>query len=582
MSHSPERRPRDDDRSLGMGADVASRTSTRGKQRRLVLGSSIVAVLAAGAVAGTLVLSGSSQENEPLGVVETQTVAPASPSPTATASRVFEPFDRPEYVQITGLAEATGMVEPTTVAVSAQPSGTVLPEGMTGISFETDVMTDPRFEPGASTFVEQLRKLHKPVIRFGGQAVDRRFFWTSQDEPVPNWTLVPGYKGDVRPIQKVTPADLERLNRMAEAVDARILLTADLGHFDPQRAGDLAKHASDIFGDRLLGITVGNEPNGFHFVGRPYQILRPADWASDKFLKEYEQYSAAITTSAPGVKIVGPGVFAENWLQAFVEHDDPAVGALSYHHYPSSDCGTGDEGSPTIARVMSRERAEHNRAYSRSMVSTAQPGGLPVWITEAGVSACSGSNEMTRTHASALWTVNYALAAAQEGVTMLGIHGAIDACKGGPPASPICDTGAFKKPNGIIAGQANFYGMMLVNSVQPGEFVKAEQSGSDGIYSYAVKHRDGSMSVIVVNQNDPRLYGQAPVTVKLPAAAGTGTMSQMTAPSFDAQAQTRIDGREDSGAPLDERARIPGFVAGQDTVSLPLTSGTATVFNFTF
>ncbi|MEV7637998.1 hypothetical protein AB0N71_17705 [Pseudarthrobacter enclensis] len=455
-------------------------------------------------------------------------------------------------------------------------------EGMMGISFETDIMTDARLEPGASTLVEELKKLHKPVLRFGGQAVDRRFFWTSTDEPLPDWTLVPAFKGDVRPVQKVTPADLQRIARLADAADARILLTADLGHYDPERAGDLAKNAKTIFGDRLLGITVGNEPNGYHFEGRPYQTLRPAGWDTNKFLTEYKAYSAAITKNAPGVKIVGPGAYAQNWLKAFIENDDPAVGALSYHHYPMSDCGTADIASPTIDRVMSRERADLNREFISNIAATAKPANLPLWLTEGGLSACSGSNETTRTHASALWTVGYALTAAEAGVTQMDIHGALDACKGGPPASPVCDTGAYKKPNGVIGSQANYYGMLLVNALQPGEFRNVEQTGNPNVYTHAINHADGSMSVVVINQNDPKTTAQAPVTIKLPAKVGTGVMSQLTAPTFDAQDSSRIDGREDAGVPVDSRAKIPGFVAGKDAVTVPLTSGTVTVLTFTF
>jgi hypothetical protein len=551
------------------------------KRRRLVLGGSICAAVVAVGVVGAVALNGGPQSTAD-DTITTASSKPAEAATPTTAKKTFPPFDRPEYVQVGALPAATRTVEPTTVNVSTEGSGSEMPEGMMGISFETDTMTDVRFDPDSSTLVDELKKLHKPVIRFGGQAVDRRFFWTSTGEPIPDWTLVPGYTGDVRPIQKVTPADLQRLNKMAEEADARILLTVDLGHYDPDRAGDFAKNALEIFGSRLLGITVGNEPNGYHFEGRPYQILRPAGWDTDKFLAEFKAYSAAISKSAPGVKIVGPGAFAENWLRAFVENDDPTVGALSYHHYPMSECGTGDEASPTIDRAMSRERADLNRTFISNIASTAKPAGLPLWLTEGGLSACSGSNETTRTHASALWTVGYALMAAQAGVTQMDIHGALDACKGGPPASPVCDTGGYKKPNGIIAGQANYFGMLLVNSLRPGEFRGLEQSGSRDIYSYAIGHSDGSMSVVIINQNDPKAFGQAPITINLPSAAGTGTMSQMTAPGFDSQALTRIDGREDAGEPAENRARIPGFVAGQAAVTLPLTSGTVTVLNFTF
>ena len=45
----------------------------------------------------------------------------------------------------------------------------------------------------------------------------------------------------------------------------KVSLTVDLGHYNPARAADMVKNASQIFGDRLLSITVGNEPNGFVF-----------------------------------------------------------------------------------------------------------------------------------------------------------------------------------------------------------------------------------------------------------------------------------------------------------------------------
>ena len=583
-AHEPSgnHRAEDTQGSPGPRSGAARRPQNR---RRWALGGSLAAVLVVASVAGVTALNGAPA---PGGTVATSaapaaTTASAPPSAPATPTkRVYPPFDRPAYAQIPGLAAATEPVAATTLDVQAEGTGAEMPEGMMGISFETDVMTDPRFEPGSSTLVEQLKKLHKPVIRFGGQAVDRRFFWTSTNEPLPAWKLVPAFKNDVRPVIRVTPADLERINRMAEAADAQILLTADLGHFDPERAADLAKHAQQIFGSRLLGITVGNEPNGYHFAGRPYQILRPADWDAGKFVTEYKDYSAAIAQNAPGVKIVGPGVFNITWLRGFADLKDPNVSALSYHHYPMSDCGTQAEDSPTINRIMSRAAVEHNRSFIEKMAEVAKGAGLPLWATEGGISGCSGSNETTRTQASALWTVVYAMTAAQAGVGQLDLHGALDACKGGPPTSPLCDSGAYRKPNGVIVGQANYFGMMLVSALEPGTFRKISQSGSENIYSYAISHQDGSMSLVVVNQNDPKVSGQAPITIKLPQAAATATMSQMTAPAFDSVALTRIDGREDAGVPASERAKVPGFVEGTSTLELPLTSGTATVLNFSF
>lgn len=574
------------------GAASPARSGTRSgrpkrnRRRRTVaagVGAAFVALgFAAVALSGGLGVS--TGDTQP-GISESAATQSASDTSTPEATqRAYAPFNRPDYVQNPALAGATAAVEATTVKVSADESGASLAEGLMGFSFEADVMADPRFEPGASTFVDELRKLHKPVVRFGGQAVDRRFFWTSTNEPIPaDWKLVPAFNGDKRPIVKVTPADLQRLSRMAVAADARILLTADLGHYDPARAADLAKNAAAILGDRLLGVTVGNEPNGYYIEGNQYLTLRPKGWDEAKFLGEFKAYAAEIKKAAPTVKLVGPGSYDIDWLKAYASVADQQVGTLSYHHYPLSGCGgPEDPNGPTIGRTMSRERADLNRKFLGNIAAVAEGDDRPLWLTEGGLSACSGSNETARKHVSALWTVGYALMAAQSGVAQLDVHSAIDACKGGPPASPVCDTGAYKKPNGVIVGQANFYGMMLVSALPPGKFLKLDQSGSPNVYSYAIAHGDGSLSMVIVNQNDPAKFGQAPIQIQLPHAAATATMSQMTAPAFDSEALTRIDGRPDAGVPAGERGKIAGFAPGAKSLNVPLTSGTATVLSFTF
>jgi len=576
----------DHDAALRSTVQAAHRGGGHQEKRRRTL---VIASVAALTALGVAALTFSARLSAPAGISQqgpgTVAAAPTSTSPTAEASkRAFTPFDRPEYPQEAALDGATGAVPATLVKVHDEGSGASLAEGLMGFSFEADSMADVRFEPGASTFVQELKKLHKPVVRFGGQAVDRRFFWTSKDEAIPSdWKLVPAFAGDKRPIVKVTPQDLERLNRMAVAADARILLTADLGHFDPTRAGDLARNAANILGDRLLGITVGNEPNGYYVEGNQYLTLRANGWNDAQYLEQFEAYSSEITRVAPSVKLVGPGAYNINWLKSYAAGHSESVGALSYHNYPMFGCGgPADPDSPTIAHTMSRERADKNRNFVGNVAAVAKSAGLPLWLTEGGLSSCSGSNETSRKHVSALWTAGFALMAAEAGVTQFDVHSAIEACKGGPPGSPVCDTGAYRKPNGVIVGQANLSGMLLVSGLEPGKFLKLDQSGSENVYSYAIAHADGSLSVIIINQNDPVKFGQAPIQIQLPRPAATGTMSQMFAPAFDSEALTRIDGRDDAGTPLEERPRIPGFLAGQESISVPLTSGTATVLRFSF
>ena len=224
----------------------------------------------------------------------------------------------------------------------------------------------------------------------------------------------------------------------------------------------------------------------------------------------------------------------------------------------------------------------HDRAddYQQAALDAGQAAGIETWLPETGIAACPGSNETSRTHASALWTADYALNAAQLGITRIGFHSSMLTCKGGPPMSAICSGGAYLKPNGEVSGRANFFGISMVAEMEGGKFLKLDSNGGGLMFSYALQNADGSTTVVLVNENDPEKAAQTDVTVKLPARALTGTMTQMTGPSYAAEDSTVIDGAKSEPVPLADRATVEGFAYGSRTQTFKLTAGTVTVLNF--
>ncbi|WP_318241908.1 hypothetical protein [Arthrobacter pullicola] len=466
-------------------------------------------------------------------------------------------------------------VEPLALTVGAAKTGTSLPAGLVGLSLEATDLADPAMSGDNPEMVQSLTGLGKPLLRFGGNAVDRRFFWTSAGEPVPS-----NLKGDkAHPVRAVAPADLERVNTLLEATDAAINLTVDLGHYDPARAADMAAHASRIFGDRLAGITVGNEPNGY-----PSNGLRDSGWTMEDYLTELKAYAQAIYEVAPDVKIVGPGVYSEAWWEPFAKVDLPQQKVFSFHHYPLSSCdGKSDaNGEPILANLMSQNVHDHADYYRGEALKPASAAGLETWITETGVSACPGSNETTKTHASALWAADYAISGAQLGVSRLSFHSSLITCRGGPPMSAICSGGEYLQPNGAVEERANYFGLSMIAEMQPGEFLAAEETGGGLSHSYAVRHADGSISVVLVNANNPETDAQMNVSLVLPGRPLTAAMSQLTGSSYTSEDSTMIDGQLTEAVPVSERLTLPGFAYGSATQEFVLTAGTVTVLNFTF
>ena len=566
----PENLPGPESPSVSQETDASlrARRGSRKKRSRWIAGGAAAALVLAAGTALPLVLN-NDDEPPPADAAAVETVeTPDAPSPLPPA---------PEFVYYNQAGPPEGSplnpVDPLTVSVDGTGIGTQLREGLVGLSLEATDLADPQLSGDNPEMVQTLSGLGKPLLRFGGNAVDRRFFWTSSGEPLPG-----NLKGDkAHPVRAVTPADLERVATLLDAVDGTINLTVDLGHYDPARAADMAAHAARIFGERLVGITVGNEPNGY-----PNNGLRDAGWTSEDYLTELKAYAQAIHEASPGVKIVGPGVYSQSWWEPFAKAELPQEKIFSFHHYPLSSCdGTKDPtGEPILANLMSQNIHDHSAYYRGEALKPANAAGLETWITEAGVSACPGSNETTKTHASSLWAADYALSGAKLGITRMSFHSSLITCTGGPPMSAICTGGAYLQPNGQVDERANFFGLSMVAEMPPGDFHETTEDGGGLSHSYAVRHEDGSLSVIIINANNPETDAQMEVTLELPGRPLTAAMTQMTGPSYSSEDGTLIDGQRAEPAPVAERLTLPGFEYGSTTQQFALTAGTVTVLNF--
>ncbi|MBP2216368.1 hypothetical protein [Arthrobacter sp. CAN_C5] len=584
MSDQPSR-PTPDPAPEDTGNPVAART--RPTPRVMMAAGLATVIVLIGAGVGITALTGDDEPAAtPSSSATATATAPSAPAATTSPAPTTEPVPEPTDAQPeapTDFYEQAGppdgspleAVEPMTVSVSAEPTGTELPSNLIGLSLEATDLADPRMSGDNEEIVSSLTGLGRPMLRFGGNAVDRRFFWTSTNEPIPG-----NLSGDdAHPVRAAGPADLERVNTLLEAADATISLTVDLGNYDPARAADMTRYASEIFGDRLVGITVGNEPNGY-----PTNGLRPSNWGIPDYLAELSAYAEAMYAVAPEVRIVGPGTYAEAWWDPFAQADLPQEKILSFHHYPLSQCdGANDPlGEPIMENLMASPIHDRAQNYRSAALAPAKEAGLETWIPETGISACPGSNETTKTHASALWTVDYALSAAEIGVARLSFHSSLLTCVGGPPMSSICSGGPYLQPDATFNERANYYGLSMVAELPPGAFLQNTVDGGGLAYSYAIEHEDGSISVVLVNQNDPEVSAQTDVTVQLPAGARTSAMTQLGGPSYGAEDATVIDGQPAPPVPAADRPAVPGFVPGAESVQVPVTAGTVSVLTFTF
>ena len=125
----------------------------------------------------------------------------ASPAPTTPAPP--PPWDAtelpgyiadPEPLELTPLTEATG--DPVSVSLAWEDDA-LQTGGTIGLSFDARELANTIWDSETSNLTLTLQELDRPVLRFGGNGVDRHMWWTSSDEPAPEWAQVTDRKSVV-------------------------------------------------------------------------------------------------------------------------------------------------------------------------------------------------------------------------------------------------------------------------------------------------------------------------------------------------------------------------------------------------
>ncbi len=182
-------------------------------------------------------------------------------SPTAAARRSgpTHPGDRragdPPGARSTappagGLSTASPRGTPVSVSVAARPEGPAVPADFLGLSFEVRSLPAIAGYATRGDLVALLRSLGPGVMRFGGISADEQAAWVANGAARPGWARV-----------AIDEADLAGLASLARETGWRVLLTVNLGHYDPTAAALEAAAAQRLLGSNLAGIEIGNEPD---------------------------------------------------------------------------------------------------------------------------------------------------------------------------------------------------------------------------------------------------------------------------------------------------------------------------------
>jgi hypothetical protein len=369
------------------------------------------------------------------------------------------------------------------ITVHPDQAGQQLHPGFVGLSFGAATVAADNY---SSTDLAGYLRILGPTgtLRVGGNSGDGTF-WTSTGETAPSWATS----------GTITPAKLQPLAAIAKSAGWKVILAVNLKHPDPARAADEAGYAQRIFGRSLLAIEVGNEPNFYEADAAAYHTA-------------FETYAAAIRAAVPGMRLTGPEAETNHssWLAGFAAADaaHPDVSLISDHTYPTSACGGQ---VATIPQLLGTNSVQYENANAQAALSAARQLHVPAAMTETNSTVCAGTAGVSDTFASALWSLDYNLLLAQDGISSAEFMDGTNAA-GCDPYTPLCPTTGDLTPRPI------YYGMLATGLVGSGDFVALDNPDAADVRAYAVRN-GGHLTVVLDDVQDPASHGATTVDLDL-------------------------------------------------------------------
>lgn len=438
------------------------------------------------------------------------------------------------------------------------------------------------------------------VIRLGGYSMDLVWpaFGAYANAPAPPQAI-----GGI-----VDQTDLDKLKALLDATGWQVTLGVPLkAVLDPAQIKSPTKDPSPpvtldqavaevaaayhTLGSDLLGVEVGNEFDNVTTL------------TSAQYYATLLRYHDAIDAAIPGadVKMIGPSANTSSTntkLADFVAaaRSDPAhppastLEELSSHYYPASHCGSSTTSVPALMSASTYLKA---RTKFQGMLTTDAPIGdaVPTVLNETNSASCSGMPGVSDAYATALWSLDYLLEAAQAGVQRIQFHTNTAAVCGDFQARdsvnyPISYRyyGAFCAADqaALDARQLTpaplYYGLWTFRQVPTGRFVDLglDDSALSQLRAYGVESGPDTLTVVLINPQDPASATSTSdnVALHLRSKHGTGQAVTLRDSSPDG-----LSARDPDSITLGDRTVPAGgnpSAAPQHTL-IPVHDGIATV-----
>jgi hypothetical protein len=409
--------------------------------------------------------------------------------------------------------------------VSSQTTGSALPPGFLGFSFEIRALhvytgRDPgAINPVLVQLIKDLNPGQSPVLRIGGNSSDQ------------SWWPTPGVIPPGGINYAITKGWLRTTRAFADATGAKLIIGVNLA---ANRPGLAATEA------RAIVRGVGNEADLYGrlawYKDRRGRVVfsRPHSYSFSDFVSDFNRWRVLL----PQVALAGPAFAGVTWmagLNTFLT-DEPRVDYVTFHRYPLRACVT-DPAAPSYASIpnLLQDRSSAGLAAQVApLVAIAHAHAHPFRLDELNSASCSGRRGMSDTFASSLWVLDTLFNLAATGVDGIDLH-----TLPGAPYEPFVFTRKGQTWNASV--KPVYYGMlMFAEAFPPGAQLLQTDAPAGAVKVWATRGTDGRVRIVMINK-DPTT--SVDVHVALPGPATSGTVQTLSASGLSATSGISLGGR---------------------------------------
>jgi len=343
----------------------------------------------------------------------------------------------------------------------------------------------------------------------------------------------------------LSASTLESLNDLRSDLNSQLVFTLgiNMGADNPAIAtSEIKAIASAIPSSSLLGLELGNEPDGFVARG-----LRPAGYSFLDYMTQMIAWKLLVASgSGSQLSAITPALSGTSWIADF-ENILPTTNAppelVTQHYYVGTYVSSQPE---PLDFLLADKNAISGPQQLAPYISAVHNSGKKLRIGEMNSLANGGQPGVSDAFASALWGVDIMFEFAAAGADGVNWHTGNGGDYGLFQFSTTSDPSTGLNEYALTQVRPLFYGLQLFEeaTTSSGSLLPVNLTTQANLKVWALKGEDGHIRIVVINKDETK---SGAVTLTIPGYS-TGTVSMLLAPSLSSQTGVTLGGQTYDGS----------------------------------